>query len=385
MKRALRQVIVLVLVAACAFLGGTRADGAGVVHKPCKPKTAKKCKKGPAPKKKRAVPNKPPIASFTFVPAPLGSPIIFDASASRDPDGTIISYSWSFDATGKTASAYFATTGAHSVTLTVTDNRGATARATRFVTVATPASTLTIGPGMPEPQANALKTGFEIAKSYFAKLGVSPDWHGDLYAEPTLDAIAADYAKVTGSEAFARMQCPSGCAFAVKRAVFVFPFGSSFYRPDELFGFMVTPVHELWHTVQYTYAPNMYGTGRDGLFTDGPTWLREGSADFIGYTAVTEAGFDASGLRNNSLYQLRNRFGGVSLESTAAGQGNGAAYSLGFFATQLLVQDTGSLHPLLDYWAKIGQGTDWPTAFQQAFGRTVEEFYAEFAAYRRTL
>ena len=73
------------------------------------------------------------------------------------------------------------------------------------------------------------------------------------------------------------------------------------------------------------------------------------------------------------------------MESTAHGTGNPAAYDLGFYAVELLVKDAGSIHSFIDYWTKIGQGVAWPTAFQQVFGRSIDQFYSEFAAYRSTL
>ncbi len=85
--------------------------------------------------------NQPPTASFTATPtsgqAPLA--VAFDASASADADGTIASYGWNFGdnstGTGVTASHSYAAAGTFTAVLTVTDNRGATARATRILTV----------------------------------------------------------------------------------------------------------------------------------------------------------------------------------------------------------------------------------------------------------
>ncbi|HEC95116.1 MAG TPA: PKD domain-containing protein, partial [Thermoplasmatales archaeon] len=54
--------------------------------------------------------------------------IHFDGSASYDPDGTIISYSWDFGdgetGTGKMPSHTYKTSGKYTVTLTVTDDDG---------------------------------------------------------------------------------------------------------------------------------------------------------------------------------------------------------------------------------------------------------------------
>lgn len=89
--------------------------------------------------------NQPPTASFTMDvtagPAPLE--VRFDGSASADPDGTIASYSWSFGdgatGTGATTTHAYAEPGAYTPTLTVTDQRGATASATGSrITVSSP-------------------------------------------------------------------------------------------------------------------------------------------------------------------------------------------------------------------------------------------------------
>jgi PKD repeat protein len=82
--------------------------------------------------------DRPPTASFTASTSELSAS--FDASASSDPDGTVVSYAWDFGdsaaASGRTASHTYPAAGTYTVTLTVTDDAGAPATATRTVTVA---------------------------------------------------------------------------------------------------------------------------------------------------------------------------------------------------------------------------------------------------------
>ena len=87
-------------------------------------------------------PNDAPTASFTA--ASDGKTATFDASASTDPDGTISSYSWDFgdgeSGSGATVEHEYAEAGTYSVTLTVTDNRGATDQETTVLTIVDPES-----------------------------------------------------------------------------------------------------------------------------------------------------------------------------------------------------------------------------------------------------
>lgn len=82
-----------------------------------------------------------PTAAFTTSAssgaAPL--PVDFDATTSSDSDGTIASYSWDFGdsstGTGSTISHTFISDGSYSVSLTVTDNGGATDTTTQTIAV----------------------------------------------------------------------------------------------------------------------------------------------------------------------------------------------------------------------------------------------------------
>lgn len=84
--------------------------------------------------------NTAPTASFTAAATDLS--VAVNGSASSDADGTISSYAWDFGddatATGETTSHTYAAAGTYTVSLTVTDDDGATGTTTRSVTVTEP-------------------------------------------------------------------------------------------------------------------------------------------------------------------------------------------------------------------------------------------------------
>ena len=89
--------------------------------------------------------NAPPTASFSSSCTNLSCTF---ADASTDADGTIAGWSWTFG-DGSTSSAQnpshaYAAAGTYSVTLTVTDNGGATGSTTHSVSVTAPASGITL-------------------------------------------------------------------------------------------------------------------------------------------------------------------------------------------------------------------------------------------------
>ncbi len=92
-----------------------------------------------------AAQNQPPAVSFSVstADARVNQPITFDASTSRDADGSIAKYEWDFNGDGvfdqtttaATVSYTYASSGTKSVTVRATDNEGATGRGTQTVVV----------------------------------------------------------------------------------------------------------------------------------------------------------------------------------------------------------------------------------------------------------
>jgi PKD repeat protein len=94
----------------------------------------------PQPEPEPEPQNQAPTASFTAVPT--GLTVALDAAASSDADGEVRTYAWTFgdgqSGEGATASHTYGTGGTFPVTLTVTDEDGATATVTQDVTVVAP-------------------------------------------------------------------------------------------------------------------------------------------------------------------------------------------------------------------------------------------------------
>lgn len=87
-----------------------------------------------------------PVADFTITPNPVtqGDQVTFDASASKDPDGSIVRYEWDLDGNGtfetdRGAEPRFTTTagavGTYGVRLRVTDDDEATGTATKSLVI----------------------------------------------------------------------------------------------------------------------------------------------------------------------------------------------------------------------------------------------------------
>ncbi|MBN1858733.1 PKD domain-containing protein, partial [Candidatus Bipolaricaulota bacterium] len=88
--------------------------------------------------------NQSPNAAFTYSPTSpsVNQVVSFNGGSSSDPDGTILSYSWSFGdgstGTGMQPTHVYAGGGNFTVQLTVTDNQGASNSTTRSVSVSIP-------------------------------------------------------------------------------------------------------------------------------------------------------------------------------------------------------------------------------------------------------
>ncbi len=95
--------------------------------------------------------NASPVASFRRIPQAGNAPlsVFFDASASADPDGTIVTFTWRYGdggvGDGVTATHTYASAGLYETELSVSDDRGGTGTTMRMVNVTEPGAAIPVG------------------------------------------------------------------------------------------------------------------------------------------------------------------------------------------------------------------------------------------------
>ena len=135
--------------------------------------------------------------------------------------------------------------------------------------------------------------------------------------------------------------------------------------------------HEYFHAVQHSLSRNRTSRGERLL------WLIEGSARYFEH-AIPERSletFRRSHIRRwPALPELATLIDPVGADVTAGPE----AYSLGSVASDYLVTKYGRDLLQRDFWTALA-GADWRSAFLQVFGVSLDDFYADFEAYRATL
>lgn len=130
--------------------------------------------------------NHPPTARFTFSPVQpvVGEVVTFDGSSSSDPDGFITDWRWVFEGEnrvevrGQRVNVRFTTARTYRVTLTVTDNEGATNSLTQLVEARgqaanrPPTARFSVSPST--PQVNEIVT-------FDGRASSDPDGHITIY------------------------------------------------------------------------------------------------------------------------------------------------------------------------------------------------------------
>ena len=155
--------------------------------------------------------NKPPIANAIATPISGNAPLAvsMNGGASADPDGSVVAYSWDFGdfttGTGPVNSHVFTQPGVYPVTLTVTDNRGASSAKKINVSVAgaptvAPTGLQKVGQGCCDTYGDFAWNRIPGAEAYQIEM------------DPTLGCIAGTYDDViTGNVSSGRVQAVGLC------------------------------------------------------------------------------------------------------------------------------------------------------------------------------
>ncbi len=145
--------------------------------------------------------------------------------------------------------------------------------------------------------------------------------------------------------------------------------------------------HELFHVFERQLdklGARDEVTPSNQVRASGPVWLDEGAAEMIGYHVSSDRGLTSY---PSVLATQINRSKQVSqsLSATQTYDDFNIPYSYSFAhvaADHLVGLAPGGLSALTAYYNALGNGTDWASAFQSAFGLSVDAYYANFAAYR---
>ncbi len=152
------------------------------------------CSSAPPPPPQNTVPVANAGANITIQDADLNGfeMVTLNGSASSDPDGSVVSWSWAENglqiASGVSTALSFSL-GTHSVELTVTDNQGATAVDTIIVSVVAPSTPPP--PALPPLIADAILESNQMHSGSFdpALMGWSVDSAGDVNGDGFEDVI----------------------------------------------------------------------------------------------------------------------------------------------------------------------------------------------------
>lgn len=178
-----------------------------------------------------------------------------------------------------------------------------------------------------------------------------------------------------------------GGAEALQKTMFLYEVTQSARPPDHL---RSSVLHEYFHTVQFFRSGYKRAQGGDS-----PRWLFEGTAVYLqlrtaealGYNpppAGTSPSYVANKMRRVTNVKRANYGPLSSFESPGTAAEGGGAHDLGYIAADFMATNFGVEGLKNEYWAALSP-SEWKTAFSSTFGMPVEQFYADFEAYRSTL
>ena len=234
-----------------------------------------------------------------------------------------------------------------------------------------------VGDGVSQSDLRVVMSGIRVMHNYAERVGL-PDIGSGLrfYVYADLDALTAAYAKVTGATDSAIWQN----SWYVVSDDWAFIYTSSPRYASLEYG--EHQLRALAAQLHYAYQ-NKLAQERKGA-----AWLSFGSAEFASYRALSlELSLDPANHRHYRFNRYRRAEFAKRVDAPLRDMESwadfpfGDAFSYSMMAAELLASRAGE-SAILRYYALLTPGTDWRDAFQDAFGLTVDEFYALFEAHR---
>lgn len=176
-----------------------------------------------------------------------------------------------------------------------------------------------------------------------------------------------------------------GTAQAQGHLITIYSGNSGWIRASST-GHLKTVVHEAFHVLQNEAGWAVINDPTQRLQTE---WLSEGSAEYVGYAGVIEAGATSYAAVRACEVQIYFNGGGAStppLQTIIFRPSEGASvnsrYAIAWIAVDRLTNGLDGIARLKGMWEAVGA---WDQRFQAAFSRTPAGFYSEFADYRQGL
>ncbi len=141
--------------------------------------------------------------------------------------------------------------------------------------------------------------------------------------------------------------------------------------------------HEYVHLYQRNQG--CANVGREG---EKVKWFLEGEAEWFSYKAMEKSDNLPFSLDAKKMIMMQFKMGGGnfnqlnSYERVSGVNLDPPMYAYFALAVDYLVKDR-DIKSLDSFCANIGKGQDLPTAFQNAFGISLDKFYSDFETYRR--
>jgi peptidoglycan hydrolase-like protein with peptidoglycan-binding domain len=256
---------------------------------------------------------------------------------------------------------------------------------------------LRFGPDVDSGVIRDVQAGMDDIAAYFtAEFGDALKTPGTIYvsadAKWLTDAYVAHLNVGQGIRA-GKMQHFSGCHGGEAGYGFMFMCSKSDVFDGDWFGSgrqaqrTFAMAHEYFHMLQYERAVGSLENCCSGINTLkmlGPQWLVEGAAEYVAFRLLGDSK-RMNFKREIEWHTQKAAEVGSTLEAMQTREGYYAeprASSAGMIAAHLLAERAG-FASLGQFYAEIGSGKDWTTAFEAAFGLSPAGFAEAYEAHIR--